>query len=99
MANIEFSAPEQISNQYKVTQASDIYSMAQIMCWYIFGGVNRGTGAQRISLKYDWENAYIYDNIISKCLRNNPKERFQSINEIIEFYNNETLLLLLFTSN
>lgn len=90
LANIEFSAPEQISNQYKVTQASDIYSMAQIMCWYIFGGVNRGTGAQRISQKYDWENAYIYDNIISKCLRNNPRERFQSINEIIEFYNNET---------
>lgn len=90
LANIEFSAPEQISNQYKVTQASDIYSMAQIMYWYIFGGVNRGTGAQRISQKYDWENAYIYDNIISKCLRNNPRERFQSINEIIEFYNNET---------
>ena len=83
LANIEFSAPEQISNQYEVTQASDIYSMAQIMYWFIFGSVNRGTGAEYISQKYNWEDAYIYDSIISKCLRNNPAERFQSIEDII----------------
>lgn len=72
LANIEFSAPEQISNQYEVSVASDIYSMAQIMYWYVFGKVNRGTGAEYISQKYKWDDAYIYDNIISKCLRNNP---------------------------
>ena len=42
LANIEFSAPEQISNQYEVAQAADIYSMAQIMYWYVVGNVNRG---------------------------------------------------------
>lgn len=89
LANIEFSAPEQINNQYEVTQAADIYSMAQIMYWFIFGTVNRGTGAEYISQKYNWEDAYIYDSIINKCLRNNPTERFQSIDEIIEFYKNE----------
>lgn len=89
LANIEFSAPEQISNQYEVTQASDIYSMAQIMYWFIFGSVNRGTGAEYISQKYNWEDAYIYDSIINKCLRNNPAERFQSIEDIIQFYENE----------
>ncbi len=89
LCNIEFSAPEQINNQYEVTQASDIYSMAQIMYWYIFGKVNRGTGGQYISEKHDWEDAHIYDSIINKCLRNNPTERFQSIEEIIEFYKNE----------
>ncbi len=89
LANIEFSAPEQISNQYEVSVASDIYSMAQIMYWYAFGKVNRGTGAEYISQKYKWDDAYIYDNIISKCLRNNPAERFQSISEINKFYNNE----------
>ena len=32
LANIEFSAPEQINNsKYNVTEAADIYSMAQIM--------------------------------------------------------------------
>lgn len=89
LANIEFSAPEQISNHYEVTQAADIYSMAQIMYWFVFGTVNRGTGAECISQKYSWDDAYIYDSIISRCLRNNPSERFQSIDEIIQFYNNE----------
>lgn len=89
LCNIEFSAPEQINNQYEVTQASDIYSMAQIMYWYIFGKVNRGTGSEYISKKYDWEDAAIFDIIINKCLRNKPTERFQSIEEIIEFYKNE----------
>lgn len=89
LANIEFSAPEQISNSYDVTKATDIYSMAQIMYWFIFGTVNRGTGAELISEKYGWDNANIYDKIISKCLRNNPSERFQSIDEITQFYNNE----------
>lgn len=89
LANIEFSAPEQISNKYEVTQTADIYSMAQIMYWFVFGTVNRGTGAEYISQKYDWEDAYIYDGIIRRCLRNNPIERFQSIDEIIQFYNNE----------
>ena len=89
LANIEFSAPEQISNQYEVTQASDIYSMAQIMYWFAFGSVNRGTGAEYISRRYSWDDTNIYDNIISTCLRNNPLERFQSIDEIIDYYKNE----------
>lgn len=89
LANIEFSAPEQISNKYEVTQTADIYSMAQIMYWFAFGTVNRGTDADYISQKYDWEDAYIYDSVISRCLRNNPTERFQSIEEIVQFYNNE----------
>ena len=89
LANIEFSAPEQINNQYEVTEASDIYSMAQIMYWFIFGTVSRGTGREYISNKYDWENGYIYDRIIEKCLRNNPNERFQAIEEIKQFYDDE----------
>lgn len=89
LANIEFSAPEQINNQYEVTKTADIYSMAQVMYWFIFGTANRGTGAEYISQKYDWEDAYIFDSIINKCLRNKPPERFQSINEIIQFYKSE----------
>ena len=91
LANIEFSAPEQISNQGKVTQAADIYSMAQVMYWYIFGVINRGTGAECISKRYNWADGYIYDCIINKCLRNNPEDRFQSIDEIEEFYEQEKL--------
>ena len=72
-----------------MTNTADIYSMAQVMYWFIFGTVNRGTGAEYISQKYDWDDAYIFDSIINKCLRNKPTERFQSINEIIEFYKSE----------
>ena len=89
LANIEFSAPEQISNQGEITQTADIYSMAQVMYWFIFGFTNRGTGAEYISQRYDWDDAYIFDNIIMRCLRNDPKERFQSIEEIEEYYNVE----------
>ena len=89
LANIEFSAPEQISGNYNVTTASDIYSMAQILYWYIFGTVNRGTGAELISQVYQWKDAYIYDSVISKSLSNNPEDRFQSIDEIINFINAE----------
>ncbi|MDI9539888.1 MAG: protein kinase [Bacillota bacterium] len=86
LANILFSAPEQKNNQYDVTEAADIYSMAQIMYWYVFEKVRQGTGAQKISSNYKWDCAVIYDEIIDKCLRNNPNDRFQSIDEILDFY-------------
>ena len=90
LANVSFSAPEQIINDYEVTQTADIYSMAQIMYWFIFENVSRGTGKEKIANKYNkWKDAYIYDMIIDKCLRDNPNERFQSIEEISQFYENE----------
>ncbi|MBE5934296.1 MAG: serine/threonine protein kinase [Lachnospiraceae bacterium] len=89
LANVEFSAPEQINGQYKVTKTADIYSMAQIMYWFVFGKVNRGTGAESISQHCKWKMAYIYDRMIEKCLRNNPAERFQTIEEIEQFLEDE----------
>ena len=89
LANVSFSAPEQIINDYEVTQTADIYSMAQIMYWFIFENVSRGTGGEKIAKKYNWKDANVYDMIIDKCLRNNPTERFQSIEEISQFYENE----------
>ena len=90
LANVSFSAPEQIINGYEVTQTADIYSMAQIMYWFIFKSVSRGTGKEKIANKYNkWKDADIYDIIIDKCLRDNPNERFQSIEEIDKFYENK----------
>ena len=88
LANVSFSAPEQIINDYEVTQTADIYSMAQIMYWFIFENVSRGTGGEKIAKKYNWKDANVYDMIIDKCLRNNPTERFQSVEEISQFYKN-----------
>lgn len=89
MANLEFSAPEQVSKPYIATRASDIYSMAQVLYWFVFRSLNRGTGAEQISSKYHWENALLYDRIISKCLCNNPTHRFQTIDELENFYKSE----------
>ena len=47
MANLEFSAPEQVSKPYIATRASDIYSMAQVLYWFVFRSLNRGTGAEQ----------------------------------------------------
>lgn len=85
LANVTFSAPEQINNQYEVTKASDIYSIGQMLYWYIFGKINRGTGGEKIASTYGWEWSNIYDDIINICLRNNPKERFQSVQEIFDY--------------
>lgn len=89
MANLEFSAPEQVSKPYIATQVSDIYSMAQVLYWFVFGRLNRGTKAEQISSKYHWKNAFLYDEIISKCLCNNPNDRFQTIDELEDFYRSE----------
>ena len=89
MANLEFSAPEQVSKPYIATRASDIYSMAQVLYWFVFRSLNRGTGAEQISSKYHWENALLYDRIISKCLCNNPTHRFQTIDELEYFCKSE----------
>jgi len=89
LANIEFSAPEQIDNSFPATEATDIYSVAQVLYWFVFNKVNRGTGGEHISTAFEDEDAYILDDIIYKCINNNPKERFQSINEIESYYNNK----------
>ena len=52
--------------------------MAQIMYWFIFENVSRGTGKEKIANKYNkWKDTHIYDMIIDKCLRDNPNERFK----------------------
>lgn len=89
LANIEFSAPEQINNSFPPTKATDIYSVAQVLYWFMFKTFNRGTGGKYISTVFKDADAYIYDNILYKCLNNSPAERFQSINEIEDYYNKE----------
>lgn len=89
LANIEFSAPEQLFKNSEIKETADIYSMAQVLYWFVFKTVNRGTGGEYISNIFEDENAYILDNIIHKCINNSPSERFQSIKEIEQYYNDE----------
>ncbi len=83
IGNRLFSSPEQEVIGTKAKETMDIYAIGQVLHWIIYSETHRGTNRKRISKK----NIELskYDNIIDKCLSNNPDDRFQSINEIKEF--------------
>lgn len=89
LANFAFSAPEQINSTEKPTEATDIYALGQIMQWLAYGQVHRGTNRKKITEKYPGPRMNILDNIIEKSLENDPKNRFQTIDEIFEYINSE----------
>lgn len=80
LANRLFSAPEQEKTGVEPKETMDIYAIGQILHWLIFSETHRGTNRKQISSKI--EELGFYDRIIDKCLRNDPKERYQNINEI-----------------
>jgi serine/threonine protein kinase len=97
MANRIFRAPEQIIEKIsqlkklgnKPHPTMDIYAMAHICQWFVTGKIHAGTNREKIT-KYIPEASKI-DDIIEKCLSNDPKDRFQSIKEIREFLDKRTI--------
>ena len=90
MANASFSAPEQIDHSAKTTVASDIYSIGQIIYWFVFNRLKKGSDNACLSECFKGEKeASIIDAIIRRCMRNLPTERFQSIQEIRFFWKEE----------
>jgi len=90
MANIAFSAPEQIDHSSDTTEASDIYSIAQVVFWFIFNYLKKGSEKFSLSEIYsDQPEAPIIEKIIRRSLNNKPSERFQSIDEIRAFWKRE----------
>lgn len=90
LANFDFSAPEQRNSQLEPTKATDIYAIGQLMYWMVYGYTHKGTHRKLITEKYPGNRMEILDNIIDKCLCNEPKERYQSIEEIYLDINNVT---------
>jgi len=86
LANFEFAAPEQINGK-EITYATDLYAFGQIIYWYVFGEVNRGTRGCNFQEKFIQEkDATWLNQIVYKCLSNNSKDRFQNIQEIEKYY-------------
>lgn len=85
LANYLFSAPEQANSKNKVTEAADIYSLGQVMQWYLTGATVRGQGRTSFAESSPQSELSILDEFTKKALRDKPAERFQSINEILNF--------------
>ncbi|WP_200974453.1 protein kinase [Echinicola sp. 20G] len=87
IGNRLFSAPEQEISGVEGSPTMDIYSIGQVLQWYATGETHRGTGRKNIPYRSD--ESIIYNQVIEICLSNNPKNRFQNINEIREYIENK----------
>jgi len=82
IGNRLFSAPEQEESGIDAHPTMDIYAIGQIMHWLIYSETHRGTNRKQISGIFpDLEK---YDHIIERCLSNDCRNRYQSIDKIRE---------------
>lgn len=94
VGNRLFSAPEQEKRGFKSHSTMDIYAMGQVLQWYVTGNIHRGTGRVRLNNKFP--ELGMIDNVVEKCLHNDPKDRYQDINEMdifIKEYRNQKELI------
>lgn len=85
MANFGFSAPEQINSKVPVQASCDIYSLGQVIYWYLTGNTIRGLEMPPIANTNSPDKLKHLNLIVRKCLSNAPSRRFQSISEISEY--------------
>ena len=92
LANFDFSAPEQRNSKIKPEKTMDIYAIGQLIQWLVFGVTTKGTHRKNLYKKFNTPRMHFLDDIVDKCLNDDPKGRYQSINEIlveIEKYNED----------
>lgn len=85
LANYLFSTPEQVDSKKPITAAADVYSLGQVIQWYLTGATVRGQGRPSFSQNTQDRNLETLDAFTKKALRDNPTERFQSIEEVATF--------------
>ena len=91
LANYEFSPPEQNDSKKELTKSADIYSLGQIIYWLVFNETCRGTRRKKITDKYSGPRMELLDNIIDKCMANEPCYRYQTIDDIYKDINSKLL--------
>ncbi len=94
LANFAYSAPEQFQQGVKfedITKSADWFAVGQVLYWLVVGHTLRGQ--EQIDLK-GFDNRYSkYEPIIEKLLQQNPNDRFQSKEEIEQFFIKSDILL------
>lgn len=81
LANYQFSPREQYIEHRPAHPTMDIYAIGQLFLWFITGSTSTGAPTFAIPQTYP---SYLYELII-KCIKDTPEERFQSIQEIKKF--------------
>lgn len=84
LANFDFSPSEQRNSKEKPSITMDIYAIGQITQWLVFGQPHKGTNRRKLTEKYNTKRMKLLDEIVEKCLDNNPKNRYQDIQSIKE---------------
>ena len=82
LGNRKFSAPEQANKGTEPHVTMDIYALGQIIQWFVTGDTHSGTGRIKLTSEINGNMIFGLDKIIDKCIRYNPMERYQSIDEI-----------------
>lgn len=80
LANFQYAAPEQRIRGKSVDHRADIYAVGLILNEMFTHEVPQGSGYKTIS-SISPEYSYL-DEIVEKMIRQNPDERFNSINEV-----------------
>jgi serine/threonine-protein kinase len=75
-----YAAPEQLIKGGRTDQRTDIFSLGATMYQLLYGRLPKGKN-DCIGLDKDKRSAGI-NEVISKCMKNNPKDRYQRIEEI-----------------
>ena len=65
----------------------DIYSLGQIIQWLVTGKTHEGTDRVNLGSVIEGKHMKQIDEIIEKCLNNNPEKRFKTTSEILDIVN------------
>lgn len=84
LGNRGFSAPEQLKKGVIPKATMDIYSYGQILQFIVTGSPHIGTDKINIGRFINGDKIDAIDKIIVKCLRSEPKKRYQSMKEVIK---------------
>lgn len=85
LANFSFSPEESTVKGYEAKPSFDIYSLGQIIHWWYTSQSSKGNRTPFTNSSSD-RRLLALDEIVHKCIFNEPHKRFQSIDELEETY-------------
>lgn len=85
LANWSFSPKEHLNSKKPFKKNGDIYSLGQVLNWYMLNKVVGGTNRDRFANTDSSIVVKDIDKIVDKCVNDSPELRFQSITEIRDF--------------